>query len=246
MLALNSSNPQVAAPQKLAQRLGVTFSQPDLLEMALRHRSAGNVNNERLEFLGDAILNLVIADRLYLLRTSASEGELSRWRASLVREESLAVIARDLSLGSYLVLGSGELKSGGFRRDSILADALEATIGAVYLDQGFSVAKTMLERLFEPMLANLPDAASLKDPKTRLQELLQSDKRDLPAYEVTNTWGQAHKQVFEVTCRLADSAEIAIGRGSSRRKAEQGAAERMFAILTHKPGASSDQAAPHE
>lgn len=232
MLALNSTNPQIAAPEKLAQRLGVQFAQPQLLEMALRHRSAGHINNERLEFLGDSILNMVIAERLYHLHAAAPEGELSRWRASLVREESLAEIARNLSLGSYLVLGSGELKSGGFRRDSILADALEATIGAVYLDQGFVVAKTMLERLFEPMLKHLPDAASLKDPKTRLQEFLQSAKRELPTYEVSDTWGQAHKQVFEVTCHLADSAQTALGRGSSRRKAEQGAAERMYALLT--------------
>jgi ribonuclease-3 len=200
--------------------------------MALRHRSAGNMNNERLEFLGDAVLNLVIANQLYAMHSKATEGELSRWRASLVREESLAVIARELDLGSYLVLGPGELKSGGFRRDSILADALEATIGAVYLDQGFDVAQALLVRLFERMLQDLPDAASLKDPKTRLQEWLQGSKRELPSYEVTSIRGQAHKQVFEVTCTLSDTQQTAVGRGSSRRKAEQAAAESMFEALS--------------
>ena len=232
MSVLKSGNPLVTAPEKLAQHIGITFANPELLEMALRHRSAGNMNNERLEFLGDAVLNLVIANQLYSMHSKATEGELSRWRASLVREESLAVIARELDLGNYLVLGSGELKSGGFRRDSILADALEATIGAVYLDQGFDVAQALLVRLFERMLQDLPDAASLKDPKTRLQEWLQGSKRELPSYEVTKIRGQAHKQVFEVTCRLSDTQRTAIGSGSSRRKAEQAAAESMFEALT--------------
>lgn len=222
----------MTAPEKLAQHIGITFASPELLEMALRHRSAGNMNNERLEFLGDAVLNLVIANQLYTMHSKATEGELSRWRASLVREESLAVIARELDLGSYLVLGPGELKSGGFRRDSILADALEATIGAVYLDQGFDVAQALLVRLFERMLQDLPDAASLKDPKTRLQEWLQGGKRELPSYEVTTIRGQAHKQVFEVTCTLSDTQQTAVGRGSSRRKAEQAAAESMFEALS--------------
>lgn len=222
----------MTAPEKLAQHIGITFASPELLEMALRHRSAGNMNNERLEFLGDAVLNLVIANQLYTMHSKATEGELSRWRASLVREESLAVIARELDLGSYLVLGPGELKSGGFRRDSTLADALEATIGAVYLDQGFDVAQALLVRLFERMLKDLPDAASLKDPKTRLQEWLQGSKRELPSYEVTTIRGQAHKQVFEVTCTLSDTQQTAVGRGSSRRKAEQAAAESMFEALS--------------
>lgn len=230
----------MAAPEKLAQHLGITFNSPELLEMALRHRSAGNVNNERLEFLGDSVLNLVIANQLYALRSKAPEGELSRWRASLVREESLAIIARELDLGNYLVLGSGELKSGGFRRDSILADALEAMIGAVYLDQGFVAAQALLVRLFERLLHDLPDAASLKDPKTRLQEWLQGNKRELPTYEVTKIRGQAHKQVFEVTCRLSDARQITIGSGSSRRKAEQSAAESMFDLLTEKQSTGAE------
>lgn len=241
MSVLKPQSPLVAAPEKLARQLGITFAHPELLEMALRHRSASNRNNERLEFLGDAVLNLVIANQLYLMHPEAAEGELSRWRASLVREESLAVIARELDLGSYLVLGSGELKSGGYRRDSILADALEATIGAVYLDQGFDTARVLLIRLFERMLQDLPDAASLKDPKTRLQEWLQGSKRELPSYEVTKIRGQAHKQVFEVTCRLSDTQQTATGRGSSRRKAEQAAAESMFDVLTlgqQKPSGS--------
>lgn len=241
MSVLKSDNPLVAAPVKLAQHIGVNFANPELLEMALRHRSAGNKNNERLEFLGDAVLNLVIANQLYAMHSEATEGELSRWRASLVREESLAVIARELDLGSYLVLGSGEMKSGGFRRDSILADALEATIGAVYLDQGFDIARALLVRLFDRMLRDLPDAASLKDPKTRLQEWLQGQKRELPSYEVTKVRGQAHKQMFEVTCRLDDTQQMAIGNGSSRRKAEQAAAESMFqalSLLQRKPTGS--------
>lgn len=232
MSVLKPASSLVAPAEKLAQQLGIHFKDPQLLEMAVRHRSAGHCNNERLEFLGDAILSLVIADRLYGIHADASEGALSRWRASLVREESLASIARSLNLGDYLVLGSGELKSGGFRRDSILADALEAMVGAVYLDQGFAAAKAVLDRLFDPLLARLPDAASLKDPKTRLQEWLQGARRDLPTYEVTGTWGQAHQQVFEVTCRLPDHAPTSVGRGSSRRKAEQAAAERMLARLT--------------
>ncbi|OZB82514.1 MAG: ribonuclease III [Halothiobacillus sp. 13-55-253] len=209
MSALKPSSPFVTAPEKLAQHIGITFASPELLEMALRHRSAGNMNNERLEFLGDAVLNLVIANQLYTMHSKATEGELSRWRASLVREESLAVIARELDLG-----------------------ALEATIGAVYLDQGFDVAQALLVRLFERMLQDLPDAASLKDPKTRLQEWLQGSKRELPSYEVTTIRGQAHKQVFEVTCTLSDTQQTAVGRGSSRRKAEQAAAESMFEALS--------------
>lgn len=239
--SLKSTSPLVGEPERLAQLLGIEFAESDLLVMALRHRSAGNLNNERLEFLGDAILNLVIADRLYALHPDAAEGALSRWRASVVREETLATVARGLNLGDYLVLGSGELKSGGFRRDSILADALEATIGAVYLDQGFAVAKAMVERLFAALLENLPDAASLKDPKTRLQEFLQSGKLDLPTYEVTDVRGQAHKQVFEVTCRLMHNQLTSVGRGSSRRKAEQAAAERMLVQLTAATGSSPRQ-----
>lgn len=237
---LKSNSPLVGEPDRLAQALGIEFTESELLVMALRHRSAGNLNNERLEFLGDAILNLVIADRLYALHPDAAEGALSRWRASVVREETLAEVARRLNLGDYLVLGSGELKSGGFRRDSILADALEAMIGAVYLDQGFDVAKAMVERLFMPRLENLPDAASLKDPKTRLQEFLQSAKFELPVYEVTDVRGQAHKQVFEVTCRLAHTDLTSLGRGSSRRKAEQAAAERMLVLLTTTSGSSDE------
>ncbi|WP_407275396.1 ribonuclease III [Halothiobacillus sp. DCM-1] len=241
MSVLKPASSLVAPPEALAAQLDIRFDDLSLLAMALRHRSAGHRNNERLEFLGDAILNLVISDRLYELRPEAPEGELSRWRASLVREESLAKIARSLNLGNYLVLGSGELKSGGFRRDSILADALEAMIGAVYLDQGFAVAKAVLDRLFDPLLARLPDAASLKDPKTRLQEWLQGARRELPSYEVTGTWGQAHQQVFEVTCRLSDQATISVGRGSSRRKAEQAAAEQMLARLTDAPVPVGDE-----
>ena len=224
-------SPLVRDPALLARVVGVEFQNRDLLDQALRHRSAGSHNNERLEFLGDSVLNMVIAEQLYTLRPSSSEGGLSRLRASVVREETLAEVARGLELGDYLVLGSGELKSGGFRRSSILADAVEAVIGAVYLDQGFESARAMVIRLFQTILQQLPEAALLKDPKTRLQEHLQGARRELPTYEVVDVRGQAHRQVFDVLCRIADPEQTTQARGSSRRKAEQAAAEKMLALL---------------
>lgn len=226
-----SRSPLVKDPALLARAIGVEFDNSAWLDLALRHRSAGAQNNERLEFLGDSVLNFVIAAQLFHLRPDAPEGALSRLRASVVREETLAEVARLLELGDYLVLGSGELKSGGFRRSSILADAVEAIIGAVYLDRGFDVAQGLVVRLFQDILENLPEAAKLKDPKTRLQEYLQGQRRELPSYEVVDVQGQAHRQVFEVVCRVSDPDAKTQARGSSRRKAEQAAAEKMLSSL---------------
>jgi ribonuclease-3 len=194
------------------------------LDEALTHRSATGPNNERLEFLGDAALNFVIAAELYALEMDAPEGDLSRLRASLVRGETLAGVARQLDLGSYLSLGSGELKSGGADRDSILADALEAIFGAVYLDGGFQKCRDLILTLFAERLNKRPQAGALKDPKTRLQEYLQSRQLGLPVYQVLEETGEAHRRHFKVACEVADVGLQTFGTGSSRRKAEQAAA----------------------
>jgi len=228
MSPVKSSSPLVRPAEHLARRLGLTFQDTALLDSALRHRSAGSNNNERLEFLGDSVLNLIIAEQLFRLRPDATEGELSRLRATLVREDSLAEVARELELGDYLTLGSGELKSGGFRRASILADALEALIGAVYLDRGFEQTVALVLRLFGDKLRDLPEAAVLKDPKTQLQEWLQSRQQDLPTYEVIEVKGAAHAQTFTVACMVTGQSQPSIGKGSSRRKAEQAAAREML------------------
>jgi ribonuclease III len=218
--------------QALLRRLDYRFNDPSLLDSALTHRSAGGTNNERLEFLGDAILGLVIADALYRRYPEASEGELSRLRASLVRKQTLAELARDLELGEYLHLGPGELKSGGYRRDSILADALEAIFGAVYLDSGFEASVTMIRALYAERFAQLPaEAVAVKDAKTRLQEHLQGRRLELPEYAVVSVSGDAHAQVFEVECRVAGLARSVLGKGSSRRRAEQQAAQHMLELL---------------
>jgi ribonuclease III len=213
---------------RLQQRLGHRFVDPGLLERALTHRSLGGRSNERLEFLGDALVNFVIADALYAAKPTAEEGALSRLRASLVREESLAQLARDLDLGSVVRLGESELKSGGHRRDSILADAFEAILGAVYLDGGFDAAKAACERLFAAMLVELPDAETLKDPKTRLQEWLQARSRPLPRYEVLAEEGPPHARRFSVSCGLADAEVRTFAEAGSRRVAEQQAAAAML------------------
>ena len=233
MSETRNRNPLIRDPGALAESLGLTFEDRDLLGQALRHRSSGRLNNERLEFLGDSILNLTISDYLYRHKPEASEGALSRLRASVVREETLARVARRIGLGDYLVMGSGELKSGGHRRDSILADALEAIIGALYLDQGFQPAHDWVLSLFGDELVSLPDAQELKDAKTQLQEYLQRDRLPLPEYEVLEQTGQAHKQTFEVACRVDCDGEPHETRasGSSRRRAEQSAARRMLNTL---------------
>jgi ribonuclease-3 len=209
--------------------LGYGFSDPRLLGEALTHRSAAGRNNERLEFLGDAILNFVIAAELYRRYPQAREGELSRLRATLVKRDTLAGLARDLTLGEYLHLGSGELKSGGFRRDSILADTLEAVFGAVYLDSEMATCQHLILRLYHAQLTDLPTAAELKDPKTRLQEYLQAQQRGLPVYNVVAVTGEAHAQSFTVECSVDQMRTVAVG--SSRRRAEQEAARQALELL---------------
>lgn len=209
----------------LFRLLEYTFKNEVLLNEALTHRSAAAVNNERLEFLGDGILNFIIAARLFEQYPDLDEGDLSRLRASLVNKDSLADIAKILELGQYIKLGSGELKSGGRRRDSILADAVEAILGAVYIDSGFDNCRDLILRLYKEKLQNIPDVQALKDPKTRLQELLQSRRYPLPAYTVLEVTGKAHNQVFEVECRIEGLDCITTAQGKSRRKAEQAAAK---------------------
>jgi ribonuclease III len=211
------------------ERLGYEPRDVTLFEAALTHRSASGRNNERLEFLGDAVLNLVIARHLFLAFPAASEGDLSRLRARVVSAEPLAEIAAGLGLGDELQLGSGELKTGGFRRQSILADALEAICGALFLDGGLQAAEDVIRGLFGPRIAALPAPETLKDAKTRLQEYLQSRGYALPRYVVDRTEGEAHAQTFHVTCDVAALGRQSQGSGSSRRRAEQEAAERILA-----------------
>lgn len=214
----------------LASTLDYTFSDPKLFQQALTHRSASGPSNERLEFLGDAVLDFVISDIIYRLEPGASEGDLSRLRSSLVKDSSLAAIAADLGMGEHLLLGSGEHKTGGHRRKSILADALEALFGAVYLDAGIAAASSVIEKVFAGRLASLPDPSELRDPKTRLQEALQARGAALPKYELVEVSGKAHRQRFRVSCEVPGIGEVATGEGSSRRKAEQDAAARMLAL----------------
>jgi ribonuclease-3 len=206
-----------------------------LFAAALTHRSAPGPNNERLEFLGDAVLNLVSAHLLYRSFPAASEGDLSRLRARLVSREPLAEVAADLELGAMLQLGSGELKSGGFRRQSILADALEALCGALFLDGGLGAAEAVITRLLGPRIAALPDPALLKDAKTRLQEYLQARSLAVPQYEVEGVEGEPHAQTFRVSCEVAALGRRVHGGGSSRRRAEQEAAARMLHELGAEP-----------
>ncbi len=207
------------------------FNTSELLENALTHRSAPGGSNERLEFLGDAILDLVISAELYERRPDATEGDLSRLRAYLVNDASLARVASSLELGEYLRLGDGERKSGGHRRSSILADALEALFAAIYLDGGYTAARDVILACFGKQLADLPDADELRDPKTRLQEWLQKRGRPLPEYTLDDVSGKAHQQRFEVICTL-EGGESTRGEGTSRRRAEQASARRMLALLS--------------
>jgi ribonuclease-3 len=200
------------------------FSRPELLREALTHRSRGADNYERLEFLGDSVLNLVVSRRLYETRPDADEGSLSRLRSRVVRGESLARMARSLGLGEQLLMGPGELRSGGYRRQSVLADALEAVLGAVYLDGGFEACERVIRELFDPVIDALPDAESLKDAKTRLQEWLQARARPLPEYRLEAEEGADHAKRFRVSCRLPDTGLEEVAEGSSRRRAEQTAA----------------------
>ncbi len=218
--------------QRWVERVfGYTFADPALCESALTHRSAGSHHNERLEFLGDSILNCAVARLLYHAHPHADEGVLSRLRASLVSGEALAQVALKLEVGEHLRLGSGELKTGGFRRASILADALEAILGAIFLDSGFEAADAVVERLMYSRMAGLPAAELLKDPKTRLQEALQGRGLALPVYTLTAVTGDAHAQAFTVTCDVPTFGVAAVGEGGSRRRAEQLAATKLLELL---------------
>jgi ribonuclease-3 len=216
----------------LCERLGYVFKQPPLLQRALTHRSYAPEHNERLEFLGDSVLGCVIAKYLYASYPQLSEGELSRLRSNLVREDTLATLAQQIDLGSYLRLGEGELKSGGFRRPSILADALEALFGAVLLDGDFAAAEKVVLGLYVPYLAKVDLQALGKDAKTLLQEYLQGKHIPLPNYNVIATQGQAHEQSFEVECAIPSLKISTRGAGNSRRNAEQQAAQAAYQMLS--------------
>jgi len=224
----------LSAGEWAESRLGYAFRDPALLDAALTHRSASKRNYERLEFLGDAVLNFAVAVQLFREYPDADEGDLSRYRAALVSGSSLATVAIGLALGEQLRLGSGELKSGGFRRSSILADSLEALFGAVYLDGGITAASAVIERLFAVRLGDLPEARELKDPKTRLQEYLQARGLNLPAYAMEEVSGEPHEHWFVASCEVAALDLRARGEGSSRRRAEQEAAQRVLEQLTRE------------
>ena len=222
------SSPALAS---LQSRLQHQFSDPSLLQRAVTHRSFSAEHNERLEFLGDSVLNLAISTLLYRRLQAQNEGDLSRVRANLVKEGTLHQLAKDLRLDQVLHLGEGEARSGGHQRPSILADALEAVIGAVYLDAGYAVAEALVLRLYEAVEINPQMQAAAKDAKTALQEWLQGRKMQLPQYRVVGTAGVAHRQTFEVECAIAELALAQRGSGASRRAAEQSAAAAMLATL---------------
>lgn len=208
--------------------IGYRFERKELLLQALTHKSYGPAHNERLEFLGDALLNCCIAAALFRRFPALREGDLSRLRANLVRQESLHALADGMGLGGHLLLGEGELKSGGFRRPSILGDALEAVFGAVYLDGGFAAAESVIGRVFQQPLAQINPAREIKDSKTALQEWLQGRRHPLPRYVLIDTRGEAHAQEFEVECQVDVLGVAEVGRGASRRAAEQEAARRVL------------------
>lgn len=217
--------------ERVEQLIEYRFSERGYLEVALTHRSVGSSNNERLEFLGDSILNFVIAEALYHRFPEVDEGKLSRLRASLVRGSTLAQLARELNLGEYIALGPGELKSGGFRRESILAGTLEAIIGAVLEDGDYEAAKRFILSLYREELNEVCAKRELKDPKTRLQEFLQARKRTLPRYSIASIDGEGHSQRFTVKCEVEGLNDGVIGLGVSRRKAEQNAASNALELL---------------
>ncbi|OOZ37376.1 ribonuclease III [Solemya velesiana gill symbiont] len=219
--------------ERLCREIDYQFADLRLAERALTHRSAGSENNERLEFLGDAILGFIIADELYHRFPDADEGQLSRLRAKLVKGDSLAEISRSLELGSYLSLGAGELRSGGHSRNSILADAMEALFAAIYLDKGYENAHKVILDLFQEKLSALTAESQQKDPKTRLQEFLQARKLELPAYSITQVVGEQHNQTFTVKCQVSSLKMESEGTGSSRRKAEQDAASHLLEHLVN-------------
>jgi len=213
----------------LEKTLKYRFQDAELFQQALTHRSKSKQNNERLEFLGDAVLDFVISNIVYARRPDADEGDLSKLRASLVKDESLGRLALEMGLGEHLLLGSGELKTGGHRRESILADALEAIFGAIFLDRGFAAAEAVITRVYAVRIERLPDADDLRDPKTRLQEWLQARKMPLPDYQLDTINGEDHELEFTVSCKVAE--HVTSGDATSRRKAEQVAAGEMFKLL---------------
>lgn len=212
-----------------------SFKDPELLALALSHRSVGRINNERLEFLGDSILNFVVSARLFELRTDDDEGNLSRLRARVVRGDTLAELANGIKLGDHIKLGEGELKSGGFKRKSILADTLEAIFGAIYVDGGFKPCENAILHVCTPFISRLPDAEELKDPKTRLQEWLQGKGLPLPEYSLLSDEGPPHKKKFLVQCSGEAAGFKVTGAGSSRRKAEQVAAATAYDYIINSP-----------
>ncbi|MCK9284716.1 MAG: ribonuclease III [Rhodocyclaceae bacterium] len=220
--------------KRIEKALGYSFIRKELLTQALTHRSYGTPHNERIEFLGDSILNCAIATRLFQSFPQAKEGELSRMRASLVRQESLAALAQNLDLGHHLRLGEGELKSGGFRRPSILADALEAIFGAIAIDANFDAAADVIVRLYQPLIDAIDVRESTKDAKTALQEYLQGKHHDLPKYTLLSTRGEDHAQEFEVECAVPQLGLRAQGTGNSRRLAEQAAARTVLQQMEGK------------
>jgi|TARA_B110000285_G_scaffold70153_2_gene80774 ribonuclease-3 len=213
---------------QLQKRLGYQFIDPDLLILALSHRSVAAENNERLEFLGDSILGLVVTDFLYREFPQAREGDLSRMRSHIVRGESLAEVAKQLALGPDLLLGSGEMKSGGHRRDSILGDTVEALIGAVYLDRGIEAAREIVTAWFKSFFDSALQAQPVKDAKTALQEWLQHGNKPLPDYQLVSTGGEAHSRLFTVSCKIAAVETAMTATASSRRRAEQMVAEQLL------------------
>lgn len=215
----------------LKKSLDYEFANADLLQQALTHRSAAGANNERLEFLGDSVLQVIVSEFLFHARPDASEGRLSRLRASLVKDTTLGEIALELGIGTHLILGAGEKKTGGHRRASILADAVEAIFGAVYLDAGFDEARKLIFRAYGARMKDLPAAGELRDPKSRLQEFLQAQKLELPKYRLGEVTGKAHQQTFEVTCTIAALDLQTAGHGTTRRDAEQEAAVTMLTML---------------
>jgi ribonuclease-3 len=217
------------------KHLRYAFRDPALLDLALTHRSASRENNERLEFLGDSFLSFVTARRLYDRKPHDDEGDLSRARAALVRQATLASIGQRLHLDEQVILGAGELRSGGAQRVAMLADAVEALIGAVLLDGGAEAAEALIDLLFAEEIANLPDSSALKDPKTRLQEWLQGRGYKLPGYNVQSVSGRDHEQTFVVNCTVEEKDAHTAGRGPSRRHAEQEAAAAMLSVLTGEP-----------
>lgn len=225
-----SDNTEIAV-EKLCKKLEYSFKDTSLLVEAITHRSKHSINNERLEFLGDSVLGYVISSELFRCFPEATEGELTRGRAMLVKGETLADLALRMDLGDFLQLGPGELKSGGYRRKSILSDAMEAIIGAIYIDGGLEPARQHILAIYRDKLNDISLKEVSKDPKTRLQELMQANKSPLPQYDVVATSGSDHDQTFEVSCKVREIEKPVKGSGSSRRKAEQDAAKKVLKIL---------------